>query len=170
MTTSSKEDNSQNKNRRLAVGVEEFASGKKGVKRAIQEYKVRKERKVKEKAILLRKYKKVKKQQGYSDGGIPAERSGEYEVGKEEQHDHQHNNKRRMKPDPYQKSLQKAQQHKLEREQDQKQHRERQEQNKAKLKKRKERSKLLSKRTSKGQPVMKHVIHNILDKLQQQEE
>ena len=49
----------------LAVGVEEFAVGKKGATRAIQEFKHRKECKVKEKAILLREYKKVKKQEGY---------------------------------------------------------------------------------------------------------
>ena len=63
-----------NKNRRLAVGVEEFAAGKKGVTRAIQEFKHRKERKVKDKAILIRNYNKVKKREGYSNVAKPKKR------------------------------------------------------------------------------------------------
>jgi phage terminase Nu1 subunit (DNA packaging protein) len=37
------------------------------------------------------------------------------------------------------------------------------------LKKRRHQAQLMKKRTKKGQPVMSHVIHNILDKLQKDE-
>ena len=153
MTTSSHNKNSSKQGRRLAVSVQEFAAGKKGVTRAIQEYKHRKERKVKEKAMLLREYKKIKKQEGY------------HEVKEQARQE----SKRGGKPDPYKKSLEKAQERKLQTQDKQRQVQIQKKENEKKLKQRKQRSKLFAKRTSKGQPVMKHVIHGMLDKLQKEE-
>ena len=129
--------------RRIAMRVQDFALGKKGVARAIQEFKVRKQRKVQEKAVLLRKYKKVMKKEGYE------------RKPKEE----------KQKPVP--KSILKSepQDGKRAREEQRdakQQHHEKQE------RKRQQLSKALSKRTRKGQPVMKHIIDNILEKLQKE--
>jgi hypothetical protein len=129
--------------RRIAMRVQDFASGKKGVTRAIQEFKVRKQRKIQEKAALLRKYKKVVKKEGY-------ERKPEEE---------------KQKPTP--KSILKSEPQNAKRalegqREAKQQHREKQE------RKRQQLCKDLSKRTRKGQPIMKHVIHNILEKLQKE--
>lgn len=175
--------NNNNKNRRLAVGVEEFALGKKGATRAIQEYKHRKDKKVKEKQILLRKYKKVKKQEGYAIGksgndGTPHE-GGERESSEQQHAQPQHDddckrparggNKTTNKPNRYTKSLQKAQDYKNQQEEQRQQALLKQQENAKKLKQRKHRAKIMSKRTKRGQPIMKHAIHNILDKLQKEE-
>ena len=45
----------------------------------------------------------------------------------------------------------------------------REKQTRENLKKRRHQAQLMKKRTKKGQPVMSHVIHNILDKLQKDE-
>lgn len=130
--------------RRIAIRVQDFASGKKGVTRAIQEFKVRKQRKVQEKAVLLRKYKKVIKKEGYE------------RKPKEEKQKPVPKSFLKSEPQDGKRALQEQ------REANQ-QHREKQ------VRKRQQLSKALSKRTRKGQPVMKHVIHNILEKLQKED-
>ena len=134
------------------MGVQEFASGKKGVTRAIQECKVRKQRKVKEKTVLLRKYHKVMKQEGYDAA-----------ASRKQQHS-------TTKPNPFSKSLRQAQDRKQEQQEVQRERETKEREKQEKLQKRKQRAKLLSRRTRKGQPVMKHVIHNMLDKIQQDHE
>jgi FtsZ-interacting cell division protein ZipA len=146
----------ENSHRRLAVGVEEFAAGKKGVTRAIQEYKHRKDRKVRDKAILIRSYNKVKKREGYQRETKPTEDSS---------------TKRRNKSDPLllTKSRAKAEQQALDKQRRLEEQEKREKQTRENLKKRRHQAQLMKKRTKKGQPVMSHVIHNILDKLQKDE-
>jgi hypothetical protein len=134
--------------RRVAMRVQDFAAGKKGVTRAIQEFKVRKQRKVQEKAVLLRTYKKVIKKEGYD---VQRPKPGK-PIAKQKS-----NNSQKNKAEDDKRAL-------LE-----EQRQAKQQQHQAQEKKRHELSQKLSKRTRKGQPVMRYVIHNILDRLQKEE-
>jgi hypothetical protein len=141
--------------RRVAMRVQDFAAGKKGVTRAIQEFKVRKQRKVQKKAVLLRQYKKVIKKEGYDDvvrRPNKPERPPTYLA------------KPKLSNPSSQKCRPAQNDNKEEEERQAKQ-----QQRHAQEKKRHEISQKLSKRTRRGQPVMKYVIHNILDKLQKEE-
>jgi hypothetical protein len=138
--------------RRVAMRVQDFAAGKKGVTRAIKEFKVRKQRKVQKKAVLLRKYKKVIKKEGYNVQRPKLE-----------------NPLAKQKTNNSQKSTAQDDKGKSALEEQQRQAEAKQQQRQAQEKKRHDLSQKLSKRTRKGQPVMKYVIHNILDKLQKEE-
>jgi hypothetical protein len=138
--------------RRVAMRVQDFAAGKKGVTRAIQEFKVRKQRKVQKKAVLLRQYKKVIKKEGYDDVRRPKPERPTTYLAKPKLS----NSSSQKRPAPNDNMEEEERQAK-------------QQQRHAQEKKRHEISQKLSKRTRRGQPVMKYVIHNILDKLQKED-
>merc|ERR1712166_1605744 len=72
------------------------------------------------------------------------------------------------KMDPFKKSLEKAKLAKEEKESKVLGHEQNEIERQIKLKRRKKQTKLLQQRTSRGQPIMKHVINNILYKLEKQ--
>merc|ERR1712166_1295283 len=72
------------------------------------------------------------------------------------------------KMDPFKKSLEKAKLAKEEKESKVLGHEQNEIERQIKLKRRKKQTKLLQQRTSRGQPIMKHAINNILYKLEKQ--
>jgi hypothetical protein len=172
--------------RRRAVGVEDFAH-RKGVTKAIEDFRKRKDKKRTETAKALRKYKKTMKQEGYEPGrGASRKRqhgeesaenyaekdkkknSPEQEAGEDKTQTTRPNKK--AKTNPFQKSLQKAEQKKQQIEKAKVDKEKQEKEREKKIKEKRKRSKLLRQRTSKGQPVMKHVIHDILRKLEKEKQ
>ena len=156
--------------RKIVTSLEKFAH-KKGQVRALEEFRKRKEKKQVETSIRLRQYKKVMKQEGMEAGtGASRKRRVDAEDDETEEPASQHENKKqkRHKADPLQKSVKKAEQYKqqaIEREKQQKQNEKDRQQ---KLEQRKRTSKQLQKRTKRGQPIIKHMVNNLLHKLEKQ--
>lgn len=169
-------DNNNNNNmatsgdhmRRKAVGFEAFAKGKKGVTRAIKEARVRKERTTRDKAILLKGYKKVMKQEGLEPGrGAGRKRARDDEEKQEENDEEQaQENKKRKRFDPMSKTLQKIADRQKEKEEFHIAQEEKKKEQTQKDKERRQRTQVLKKRTRKGQPIMKNVIGGLLSKLE----
>jgi hypothetical protein len=182
------------------LSVEKFAH-RKGVTKAIQSFRKRKEKKRVHTATALRQYKKVMKQEGYQPGaGASRKRVDDDEATttaatalattttataaathesnsniEQEQKPTESNetsadlnNKpaRRKKTNPFQKSIQKAEERKQNMQQQQEDRDVRENERNEKLRQRKQRHQLLTARTRKGQPVMKNVVQDILSKLQ----
>ena len=162
-----------------------------GVQYSIQKFRQRKEKKRVEKAMQLRKYKKIMKQEGYEPGkgarrkreieGSPADASssGGHDNEKEERsvkqpelrEDHADREaetllpQRRKKTNPLQKAAAQAKQRKQEIQDSQLKKEQHLKERQRKLHERKQRTKRLSQRTKKGQPIMKNIVHDILEKL-----
>ena len=162
--------------RRKAVGFEAFAKGKKGVTRAIKEFRVRKEKTTRDKAILLRGYKKVMKQEGLEAG-----RGANRKRGRDDEKDDDANNndggksdgeqqvqekKKRKKFDPMAKRLQKLADKRKEKDDLYEAIESKKKEQVQKEKERKQRTQTLKKRTRRGQPIMKDVISGLLNKLE----
>jgi hypothetical protein len=165
--------------RRKAVGFEAFAKGKKGVTRAIKEFRVRKEKITRDKAILLRGYKKVMKQEGL-EAGRGANRKRGRDDEKDDEHDTNNNNeegksngeqqlqekKKRKKFDPMAKRLEKLADKRKEKDDLYKAIEDKKKEQIKKEKDRKQKTQILKKRTRKGQPIMKDMISGLLNKLE----
>lgn len=158
--------------RRKAVSVESFAIGKaKGVTRAIQEYKNRKQKKITAKAALLRQYRKAMKREGLETTGRLKQQQQQTDGDDDKARDNKEEQptrrrKKKSKTNPYQKSLWKAQQKQQEREEHAARRQQQEKEKETKGRERRKRSKLISQRTKKGQPIMKHMIGGILQKLE----
>jgi len=164
---------------RERISLDDFVH-RKGQVRALEEFKYRKQRKQVETAKALRSYRKVMKQEGYEAGqGASRKRIEGISSNKPQEHsDPEHTNndedmpkkahKRRQKMNPFQKSVQKAEEKKVQTKEKQAQMKHNERQKAQKLRERKERTKLLSKRTKRGQPIMKHAVDNLLHKLENQ--
>jgi rRNA processing len=177
-------------NRRRAGGVlamEDFAR-RKGVTKAIHECRQRQDKKRTATAKALRSYRKTMKQEGYQPGQgasrkrkLEEENSNDQDTTNNAASDKNDTNTddtkdsscpigKRKKTNPFQQSLRKAEQTKQQRQQQAIDKEEREKERDQKLKERRKRSKQLRQRTAKGQPVMKHVIHDILRKLEREKE
>lgn len=160
---------------------------RKGQVRALEEFKYRKQRKKVETAKALRSYRKVMKQQGYEAGQGASRKRTEVSSKRQEEDDEDdagnHRNveevegnvaattkthKRRPKMNPYQKSVEKAEQKKVKATEHKQQKKHNEAQRVEKLKERKQRTKLLNRRTKRGQPIMKHMVDNLLHQLERQ--
>ena len=182
--------NSDQRRRRVDgnVSMASFAHRKGGHDRAIQEFRKRKERKFSENAKQLRQYRKVMKQEGY-DAGKGASRKRSYDSNNDDdanedvveddtqqtsggvKDDQQPPNKKQRRPaktNPFQKSLKKAQQKKLDQEAIQKEKERQEKQKQQKLRDRRKMTKKLGQRSKKGQPIIKNMAHNLLKKLEKQ--
>ncbi|CAB9497048.1 expressed unknown protein [Seminavis robusta] len=180
--------------RRRVLAIDDFAH-RKGVTKAIQDCRKRKEKKRTATAKALRSYRKTMKQEGFTPGqGASRKRNnGDTKVtaaattdsnDEKEKEETTMNNttsttkqhqegKKFHKTNPFQQSLRKAKESKQKKQQDIVDREAHEKEREQKLKQRRKRSKQLRQRTSKGQPVMKHVIGDILRKLErdkQQEE
>lgn len=179
------------------VSLTSFAQ-RKGQIRALEEFKKRKEHKRVETAKTLRRYRKVMKQEGMEAGrGASRKRrfeedNNEEDASNEEEEKESQNEtildtrttpisevdgknsntinhkKKKQRTNPLTKSVMKAQQAKehaaLQAHQEEEHEKERQQ----KLRQRKQQSKLLQKRTKRGQPIMKYMVDNLLHKLEKQ--
>jgi hypothetical protein len=171
------------------VSLEDFAQ-RKGQIRALEEFHKRKDHKRLETAKALRKYRKAMKQEGFEAGhGASRKRSNSKVAVKEDSDteeriggasditDTENNSSsskkirptKRQKTNPFQKSLEKAKQNKIKAEQHKSDREEGEKERQKKILERKRQSKLMAKRTKKGQPIMKHVVDNLLAKLEKQE-
>jgi hypothetical protein len=175
-------DANSRKGQQAPLSLESFAQ-RKGQVRALEEFHKRKDRKRVETAKALRSYRRVMKQEGFEAGkGASRKRGSSFEevpskiddtddgrqITKSDETENQRGTKKR-KTNPFQKSLQKAEQNKRNAEQ-QKTDKTRQElERKQRLKERKIQSKLLAKRTRKGQPIMKNMAESLLIKLQKKD-
>lgn len=153
--------------KKSSISLENFGQ-KKGHVRALSEFRNRKHKKRVETATRLRKYKKAMKSEGFQAGrGASRRRWGESEAEEEkltEQNDD--NISRRRKTNPLQKSIDKAEQKKKNVDAIKKSKDENEKEKRRKLRERKQQTKLLARRTKRGQPIMKHTVNNMLRKLE----
>jgi len=161
------EDPNPRRTANSVISLTQFAHSKaKGTRRAIEKYKQKKQTKFNHNAKLLREYKKVMKTEGYEAGkGASRKRNQDEVEDKNNDADEEGKWKKKQKSDPFAKAKLKAKQgrdevesRKEDREQEIKQRAIKEKQKKAKVRK-------LSKRTKKGQPIMKDVIGDMLDKI-----
>ena len=181
--------NASGKDRSAVVSLTQFAHHKsKGTKKAIEHYRNKQQSKFNRRAGLLRQYKKAMKSEGFEagvggsrkrvpDGGEGSSSSENVTKTDADPQDTATSTttttttttKGRAKADPFFKSKQKAQKSKEEKLQRQRDAEEWKKQKEIKLKKRAQRSKLMSKRTRKGQPVMRNMIESMLEKIKRDE-
>ena len=185
------------KRRGMVLGMEAFVHRNGGTAKSITAFRKRKERKRTETAKTLRQYRKVMKQEGYEPGVGASRKRGRLDdedgndVANEDKNaskngetrqeipaatttteesapDSTSNKRKRMKTNPFTKSIKKAEEFKnmAKQHQDDKMKNERQRQKR--LKERKHTSRRLAQRTQRGQPIMKHMVNNLLVKLQHQ--
>jgi len=197
------DDRSMKERRQRSISLVRFGQSK-GQVRALEEFKLRKERKRIETSKVLRRYKKTMKQEGYIAGtgasrkrkleeesnGIPTsptrtdedvqedqeleqqEEDDEKEQNEESKDNHPHEGrqknkqKQQKKINPFVKSLEKAKEKKEEIERKKMERETNLKEREKKIRERRLQSKLLAKRTKRGQPIMKHTVENMLKKLQ----
>lgn len=146
------------KRRTAVVALDNFAH-RKGVKKALDEFRERKEKKRVETAKALRIYQKVMKQEGYEPGRGASRKRGAEEPEKEAKKKRTH---------MFQKPVQQAEERKKGIEESQIEKGKNEKERKHRLRERRQRTKMLTQRTKNGQPVMKNMVHDILNKLERQ--
>ncbi|GAX22927.1 hypothetical protein FisN_24Lh216 [Fistulifera solaris] len=148
------------KRRTAVVALDNFAH-RKGVKKALDEFRERQEKKRVETAKALRSYQKVMKQEGYEPGRGASRKRGaevtELETKKRRTH-------------MFQKPVQQAEERKKGIEESQIAKEKSEKERKNRLRERRQRTKMLTQRTKHGQPVMKNMVHDILNKLERQKD
>ncbi len=191
--SSNADNHHQRRSAQTVVSLTKFAHAKsKGTRRAIEQYKQKRKSKFNRNASLLREYRKVMKKEGFEAGkGASRKRSlddkgreiDESENGDDheevqqssdsednnnsEEHDRQQKQQktRRHKADPLAKAKQMAKQSKEDEIKRREMKVKEQEDHKRKLKQKQQRSRKLAKKTNRGQPVMKHVVDDLLEKI-----
>ena len=150
-----------------AISLENFGQ-RKGQVRALEEFRVRKEKKRIETAKALRKYKKAMKKEGMDAGRGASRKRGEPKPANTESNDpgDATQERRKQKSNPLQKSMERATQKKLSAIQRQKDREQNEKDRQERLRQRKKQTRLLSQRSKRGQPIMKHTVNNMLIKLQ----
>jgi hypothetical protein len=161
---SRKRDRNDEEPRRKAnsvISLTQFAHSKsKGTRKAIEKYKQKKQAKFNHNAQLLKQYKKVMKKEGFEAGkGASRKRN------KDDLEDGERSSKKRVKADPFAKAKRKAQQAHLDSEKRIIEREEQKEKQSEKEKQKKLRARKLSQRTKKGQPIMKNMIGDMLEKI-----
>lgn len=158
---SDSDDNDHRRRAAASLGVEDFVH-RKGVTRALHEFRRRKDQKFVHKAAALRNYKRVMKQEGYVPGkGARRKRDEEGSaVGEEAK------GKRQKRTDPLQKASQKAAQKQSEKASKQERIEQHKKQKQIRLKERRQRTQRHKQRTQRGQPIMKNIVSDILEKLE----
>lgn len=160
------------------ISLTQFAHSKgKGTRRAIENYKQKKQNKFNHNANLLRGYRKAMKKEGYEAGkgasrkrilhDVPPKDEGENEDSTNIV-DNELRAKKKRKTDPFAKARMKAEQNKLDLLKRKQEHTEELERQKKKQQEKKIRTKKLAKRTKRGQPIMKNMIEDMLDKIKSQ--
>jgi hypothetical protein len=163
--------------RRTVVSLEKFAHRNKADKFAIAAFRDRKDKKRFHTSQALRSYKKVMRKEGYEAGtGASRKRPADGEAAPLRPADDvgavdgAPARRRRPKMNPFHKALQKAQEKKETIQQSITDKEDREKERTQKLKDRRYRTKVLSKRTKKGQPIMQNMVHDILAKLEKEKQ
>lgn len=154
--------------RNHAISLERFGQ-QRGQVRALEEFRYRKDKKRLETAKALRSYKKTMKIEGFEAGRGAARKRNVPDVDITD-HLSESNNSRpskRHKSNTMQKSIEKARKKKEENGELKKSIDESRNEREKKLRERKKLSRLLAKRTKRGQPIIKHTVENLLRKLEQ---
>jgi hypothetical protein len=174
--TEAADEPSRKERSKRSISLETFGQ-KKGHIRALEEFKLRKEKKRVETAKALRRYKKTMKHEGYEAGtGASRKRKAETQTtevegaagGESSLPVEPNGSNRRRKINPLKKALDKAKEKKEETERKIKEREDNLKEKEQKIRERKRQSILLAKRTKRGQPIMKHTVENLLKKLQKQ--
>jgi hypothetical protein len=176
------------RSRQTVLALDDFAH-QKGVVHALHGFRERREKKRLHTAKALRVYKKVMKREGYEPGtGASRKRMTETAVelneGGGDKDDSRENNTapvdtatmandstniaRKKRSNLFQKSIQKAHERKQAHVQSVQDRQVSERERQQRIKERRYRTKLLSQRTSKGQPVMKNIVQDILRKLERE--
>ena len=161
---SRKRDRNDEEPRRKAnsvISLTQFAHSKsKGTRKAIEKYKQKKQAKFNHNDQLLKQYKKVMKKEGFEAGkGASRKRN------KDDVEDGERSSKKRVKADPFAKAKRKAEQAQLDSEKRVVEREEQKKKQSEKEKQKKLRARKLSLRTKKGQPIMKNMIGDMLEKI-----
>lgn len=161
---SRKRDRNDEEPRRKAnsvISLTQFAHSKsKGTRKAIEKYKQKKQAKFNHNDQLLKQYKKVMKKEGFEAGkGASRKRN------KDDVEDGERSSKKRVKADPFAKAKRKADQAQLDSEKRVVEREEQKKKQSEKEKQKKLRARKLSQRTKKGQPIMKNMIGDMLEKI-----
>lgn len=150
------------------ITLSQFAHSKsKGTRRAIEHFKQKKQSKFNRKAGLLREYKKVMKSEGFEAGKGASRKRNRDESNKANITVQEEDEKpiRRNKSDPFAKAKEQARQHKVAELNRKLEHQQKMKKRALSEKKKKTKARKLAKRTTKGQPIMKNVIGDMLDKI-----
>jgi hypothetical protein len=166
-----KKESSANRHERRnhSISLERFGQ-QRGQVRALEEFRNRKNKKRLETARALRMYKKTMKMEGFEAGkGAARKRNAPDKDGADHVNDNENSSRplKRHKSNAMQKSIDKAMKQKEEKEELKKSMEESRNEREKKLKERKKMSRLLAKRTKRGQPIIKHTVENLLRKLEQ---
>lgn len=152
------------------ISLTKFAHSKsEGTKRAIERYRQKKQSKFKRNASLLREYKKVMKSEGFEAGKGASRKRNQEEynsVSADEKLQRDKPPRKKGKSDPFAKARQKVQMVMEQKEKQKIELQERLKEKEAKEKQKRAKAKKLVQRTKKGQPVMKHIIGDMLEKIQ----
>eukprot|EP00934_Nitzschia_sp_Nitz4_P001378 Nitzschia sp. Nitz4//scaffold54_size114964//97586//98200//NITZ4_003867-RA/size114964-processed-gene-0.193-mRNA-1//-1//CDS//3329554399//1378//frame0 len=181
----------QSDRQKKSISLESFGQ-RKGQVRALEEFRVRQQRKRLATAKALRKYRKVMKGEGFEAGTGASRKRKEVDGGdedneveeepieddEEDQEDSTTRSSeedkpaaaRRTKSNPFQKSLAQSEKKRLALAQAQKDREQNEKDRKKKLRERRVRTKNLAKRTQRGQPIMKYTVQNMLHQLERQQQ
>lgn len=155
------------------ISLTQFAHSKsKGTRRAIERFNQKKQSKFNRNANLLRQYKKVMKDEGYQAGKggsrkrnqTDAEGTGSNNKS-DDYGDCTERSKKRHKSDPFAKAKQKARQSEVAEQNKKREFQDKMKQRSVKEKQKRLKAKKVMKRTKKGQPVMKSIIGDMLEKI-----
>lgn len=179
------DDDDNQRNRRTVVSLENFAHRKADGK-AITAFRERKQKKRLHTAQALRKYQKVMHAEGYEPGKGASrrriftedKRSSEQLLPKSSDEKDEPRKQRHDKTNPFSKDTRHAEKkesnmannHSHQQQQNLDDQKAREKQRKKKLRERRQRTKMLRQKTSKGQPIMKNLVHDILDKLEKEKQ
>ena len=170
--------------RRTVVSLEDFAlRGSKADGKAIAAFRNRKELKRQHKAKAFREYVKVMKKEGYEPTTKKGRKQRNEEMEKEANATGEPQNEQSASHDKtkFEQDKKQTQQHRKARTNSVKSDKQptttaatgdwdsREKERKQKLRERRQRTRRLRQRTSKGQPIMKHFVHDILSKLESEQ-
>lgn len=162
--TVTKQTDSKRRQGNTVISLNQFAHAKsKGTRRVIEKFRQKKRSKFNYNAGLLREYKKVMKNEGY-DAGRGASRKRQEMDDTNTQGDAVMREKRK-KADPFAKARQKAEAVRLEQLQKEEALNKNQKEKELKKKQNKLKAKKMAQRTRKGQPIMKNVVEDLLEKI-----
>lgn len=158
----------QNERRNHSISLERFGQ-QRGQVRALEEFRNRKNKKRLETAKALRVYKKSMKMEGFEAGKGAARKRNVPDVDVTDHVSESQDSRpsKRQKSNSMQKSIDKAGKKKEANEALKKSMEDSRKEREKKLKERKKMSRLLAKRTKRGQPIIKHTVENMLRKLEQ---
>mmetsp|Transcript_4403 Transcript_4403/g.6721 ORF Transcript_4403/g.6721 Transcript_4403/m.6721 type:complete len:179 (-) Transcript_4403:253-789(-) len=165
-------DAPKRRNANTVISLTQFAHSKsKGTRRAIENFKYKKQSKFNRNAGLLRGYKKAMKTEGFEVGKGASRKRTSKGMDQSTKRDDGDNDgysqrmKKRQKSDPFAKAKQKAKQSKEEIIERQNDIEKQKKLMKRKATEKKVKTRKLSKRTKKGQPIMKDMISDMLEKI-----